>query len=94
MGWDSTVLNDYDRDGLDFDEDLDDDNDGVDDVDDLCPQGYLSWQSSADTDYDGDDAGMMEKTSMMTMMTCWMRTMHSHSTLVISWIQTLMELLI
>jgi len=45
---------DYDYDGIPDAEDLDDDSDGVADVDDACPTGTLSWTSNETSDYDGD----------------------------------------
>ncbi|HJM67906.1 MAG TPA: thrombospondin type 3 repeat-containing protein [Candidatus Thalassarchaeaceae archaeon] len=56
LGWAPTNFNDYDNDGCyDMNEDLDDDGDGVDDVDDLCATGmYWGWTSNATNDLDGD----------------------------------------
>jgi len=45
---------DADGDGLCDVGDLDDDNDGVPDVNDLCPTGEMEWTSSPTTDVDGD----------------------------------------
>ena len=46
---------DNDGDGCrDSDEDLDDDNDGLLDAVDLCPQGYVGWISNPSVDQDSD----------------------------------------
>ncbi|MEN8136574.1 MAG: hypothetical protein ABFS18_13715, partial [Thermodesulfobacteriota bacterium] len=59
--FDPAANSDVANDGADFDSDgtcdagdLDDDNDGVLDVDDDCATGDLGWLSGAGTDYDGD----------------------------------------
>ena len=48
------IIDDYDTDGCDNDEDSDDDNDGVEDDVDACDQGNLDWLSSTSTDNDSD----------------------------------------
>ena len=53
--WTSNPDNDYDSDGCHDDgEDLDDDNDGIVDLEDDCQKGRLGWFSSLETDFDGD----------------------------------------
>ena len=53
-GWLSNDLTDVDTDGChDFDEDLDDDNDGISDYDDGCSSD-IGWISNAQNDYDSD----------------------------------------
>ena len=54
--WDgSSSTLDYDGDGChDFSEDIDDDNDGILDLTDLCQKGLLNWTSSPSNDHDGD----------------------------------------
>ena len=53
-GWKSSISSDQDNDGChDFVEDLDDDNDGILDIFDLCPT-TLGWVSTLDADYDSD----------------------------------------
>ena len=53
-GWSSTAASDQDNDGChDLEEDLDDDNDGIFDEQDLCPTSF-GWLSTPDADYDSD----------------------------------------
>ena len=53
-GWSSTNASDQDNDGChDFEEDFDDDNDGILDHLDLCPTSF-GWISTPDADYDSD----------------------------------------
>ena len=55
LDWISDSVLDYDGDGCrDSDEDLDDDNDGILDTEDLCQKGDLDWQSYNATDIDQD----------------------------------------
>jgi hypothetical protein len=52
-GWISNTSTDYDLDGCqDIGEDIDDDNDGVVDVEDVFPLNALEW-----ADFDGDEVG-------------------------------------
>ena len=57
---DKTDMGDYDNDGCRNYEDEDDDNDGVDDVNessnplDMCPFGETAWTSDGGSDYDSD----------------------------------------
>ena len=53
-GWSPSIASDQDNDGChDFEEDLDDDNDGILDESDLCPRSF-GWISTPDADYDSD----------------------------------------
>ena len=53
-GWSSTLTSDQDNDGChDLEEDLDDDNDGILDINDLCPTSF-GWISTSNADYDSD----------------------------------------
>ena len=54
--WTSSPSTDHDSDGCrDESEDDDDDNDGVEDISDGCPLGFVGWDSSSeDSDHDGD----------------------------------------
>mgnify|MGYP006257689191 FL=1 len=45
---------DHDGDGCMDEYDLDDDNDGIVDTKDQCPQGIIAWKSTKETDIDGD----------------------------------------
>ncbi|MEE2747368.1 MAG: DUF1565 domain-containing protein [Candidatus Thermoplasmatota archaeon] len=61
LGWSATSFNDYDLDGCyDQGEDLDDDSDGVNDLNpdgtvlDNCPKGDSGWTSNSTNDIDGD----------------------------------------
>ena len=55
MNWESTLATDYDSDGCqDLTGDIDDDNDGVEDLFENCPMGELDWISDPVLDYDGD----------------------------------------
>jgi len=53
---DPTNSTDWDGDGCQDDsgEDLDDDNDGIEDISDTCPYGPNGWKSTATTDEDSD----------------------------------------
>ena len=55
LGWTANSTTDHDSDGCqDSGEDLDDDNDGMEDVLDSCSKGDPSWTSDLSTDYDSD----------------------------------------
>lgn len=47
-------IDDWDSDGCHDLEDLDDDNDGIEDLVDNCPRGLLNWVSNTMNDQDGD----------------------------------------
>ena len=53
--WGSYAAYDHDSDGChDLFEDVDDDNDSILDLDDLCINGALNWTSNQTTDFDND----------------------------------------
>ena len=54
MSWWTSLLFDHDGDGCHDLEDLDDDNDQIPDLNDLCPTGMTVWFSEPASDYDSD----------------------------------------